>query len=78
MTDLRERSSEGVCEFVGVWQEVWYTRARLAGQAERYRGWLRQQGHSRDEAAEMAVRFLATRSSVRTHRPHPPGGATVH
>lgn len=78
MTDLRERSSEEACEFSGVWEEVWYARARLAGQADRYRGWLRQQGHSRDEAAEMAVRFLATRPSLRTHRPPPPGQHMIH
>jgi hypothetical protein len=70
MMNLCEQRHEGADEFLGVWEEVWYARARRASQAERYRRWLHQQGYSRDQSAEMAIRFLAERPA--SHVPHMP------
>jgi hypothetical protein len=78
MTDLCERRHEGADEFLGVWEEVWYARARRANQAERYRSWLCQQGYSRDEAAEMALRFLAERPARRIHHAAPQRRHLIH
>ncbi|HEY7348516.1 MAG TPA: hypothetical protein VH599_09405 [Ktedonobacterales bacterium] len=58
MRGLYHRGSEEPIGFSGVWEETWCARARLAWQAERYRAWLREQGCSRDQAAEMAIRLL--------------------
>jgi hypothetical protein len=56
-----------------VWEETWCARARLAWQAERYRVWLRKQGCSRDQAAEMAVRLLlAGTPDTPPNRPNAP------
>ena len=46
-------------EYLGVWEEVWQLRAAESRKAERYRTWLRQQGASRDNAAERVVRWRA-------------------
>ncbi len=58
MIDPRNGTNEAQSGFLGVWEERWRARAQLAGQAERYRAWLREQGYSRDEAAERAVHML--------------------
>ncbi len=61
MIELQSSEYEGQNQLLGVWDERWCARARLAGQVERYRVWLRGQGCSRDQAAEMAVRLLMAR-----------------
>ncbi len=78
MTDLCERRHEGTTEFLGVWEESWYARARQARQAERYRVWLRQQGYSRDEAAQMATRFLEEQPASQGHRIPPQRRYLIH
>jgi aminoglycoside phosphotransferase (APT) family kinase protein len=60
VTSFSERTDEET-RLLGVWEETWNARARLAGQAERYRVWLREQGCSRDQAATMTVHFLLAR-----------------
>ena len=64
--------------FLGVWEEEWRTRAAVANQAERYRTWLRAQGRSRDEAAELAARFLASHPPTGPHPLTPRGKPTIH
>lgn len=64
--------------FLGVWEEEWRTRATIANQAERYHAWLRAQGRTRDEAAELAARFLATHPPTSPHRFTPPGKFIIH
>jgi|SRR5579871_5132640 aminoglycoside phosphotransferase (APT) family kinase protein len=64
--------------FLGVWEEDWRTRAEIASQAERYRTWLRAQGRTRDEAAELAVRFLASHPPAGPHQLTPLGKPTIH
>lgn len=64
--------------FLGVWQEEWRERAMLAHQAERYCTWLRAQGRSRDEAADLAARFLAAHPPTSPHWLTPPGTPTIH
>jgi hypothetical protein len=46
-------------EYLGVWEEVWQLQAAESRKAERYCIWLRQQGISRDSAAERMVRWQA-------------------
>lgn len=65
-------------EFLGVWQEEWRARARITSQAERYRIWLRAQGCTRDEAAELAVRFLSSKPNAGPYWFNPPGKPTIH
>src|SRR5690242_15582590 len=64
--------------FLGVWEEEWRTRAEIASQAERYRTWLRTQGRTRDEAAELTVRFLASHPPTGPHHITPSGKPTIH
>ncbi len=64
--------------FLGVWEDIWRERAMRAHQAERYRQWLRTQGCSRDEAAELAVRFLAAHPPTGPHRLTPPETPIIH
>jgi len=61
MTGLRYGNNEERIGFSGVWEENWCARARLAWQAERYGVWLRTQGWSRDQVADMTVRLLMAR-----------------
>ena len=77
MIDPCDRENEEQRRFLGVWEERWSARARLAGQAERYRIWLREQGYSRDQAAEMAVRVL-TRSEQTPPLPHRSNAPLLH
>ena len=77
MTSLYIHEPYEAVGFLGVWEEEWHTRATIASKAERYRAWLRAQGCSRDEAAELVVRFLASQfASLR--RVTPGGEPTVH
>jgi hypothetical protein len=64
--------------FLGVWEEEWRTRAAIASQAERYRAWLRAQGRTREEAAELAARFLASHPPTGLHQLTPLGKPTIH
>ena len=64
--------------FLGVWQEEWRARATIASQAERYRTWLRAQGCTRDEAAALAARILASHPATGPHWFTPPGQLTIH
>ena len=64
--------------FLGVWDEEWRARATIARQAERYRTWLRIQGCTRDEAAEIAARFLAANPPTGPHWLSPPGKPIIH
>lgn len=57
MTISIDGSSHFHREYLGVWEEVWQLRATESWEAERYRLWLRQQGASRDSAAERVVRW---------------------
>lgn len=59
MAPCTDRDSHFPREYLGVWEEVWQRRAAEAWKAERYRIWLRQQGASRDNAAERVVRWQA-------------------
>lgn len=65
-------------EFLGVWEEGWRARATIASQAERYRTWLRTQGCTRDEAAALAMRFLAANPPTGPHWLSPPGKPIIH
>lgn len=64
--------------FLGVWEEEWRARATIASQAERYRTWLRTQGCTRDEAAALAMRFLAANPPISPQRLGLPGKPTIH
>jgi hypothetical protein len=59
MTTCTDRDSHFPGEYLGVWEQAWQLRAAERWKAERYRIWLRQQGASRDNAAERVVRLLA-------------------
>ena len=59
MTTCTYEDSRFPGEYLGVWEEVWQLRAAESRKAERYRTWLRQQGASRDNAAERVVRWQA-------------------
>ena len=78
MMNLHESEYAVSADFLGVWQEQWRARAMLARQAERYCTWLRTQGRSRDEAADLAVRFLAAHPPTGPHWLTPPGTPTIH
>jgi hypothetical protein len=75
---LHHKEREEYIGFLGVWEDTWYARARLARQAERYCAWLREQGCSRDQAAEMAVRLLMTREPDAPQQPDPSHASLIH
>lgn len=77
MTGLRYGNDEERIGFSGVWEETWCARARLAWQAERYRVWLRKQGCSRDQAADMTARLLVARAPD-APEPHPSITPLIH
>jgi hypothetical protein len=64
--------------FLGIWEEEWRARATIASQAERYRTWLRMQGCTRDEAAVLAVRFLAANPPTGPHLLSPSRKPIIH
>ncbi len=78
MLGLQHKDSGDSVEFLGVWEDTWYARARLARQAERYRIWLREQGCSRDQAAEMAVRLLMAREPDAPQQPDSSRASLIH
>jgi len=78
MIGLSNSSNDQEMEFSGVWEEVWCARARLTWQAERYCIWLRKQGCSRDQAAEMAVRLLVARSPDAPQPSTSPSAPLIH
>lgn len=78
MLGLPHKEQEEYREFLGVWEDTWYARARMARQAERYRVWLREQGCSREQAAEMAVRFLMAREPDAPPQPDSSHVSLIH
>ncbi len=77
VTTFSESKSEDA-GFLGVWEETWCARARLAGQAERYRIWLREQGCSRDQAAAMTVHLLLAREPDAPAQPNSSSVSLIH
>jgi hypothetical protein len=77
MIDLQNSGNEEDTAILGVWEEQWRARAQLADQAERYRAWLRVQGCTRDQAADMAVRLLMSREPD-VSQPDTPNASLVH
>jgi hypothetical protein len=78
MLNLPNRSNDEGIEFLGVWEEKWYARARHARQVERYRVWLHGQGYTRDEAADKAVRLLMAPAPESPHGLDIPSVPLVH
>lgn len=77
VTSFSERNLEET-GFLGVWEETWCARARLAGQAERYRVWLREQGCSREQAAAMTVHLLLAREPDAPAQPNSSNVSIIH
>ncbi len=78
MIGLPDNSISKEMEFLGLWGGDWYARARLAWQAERYHIWLRKQGCSRDQAAEMAVRLLMAQAPDAPEAPASTSASLIH
>ena len=59
MTPFTDGDSSFSRAYLGVWERAWQLRAAESRKAERYCIWLRQQGASRDNAADRVVRWQA-------------------